>query len=232
MNPIPAKTFFERFHNTWLQHLHLLLSQLSAAPKPTSPEDHRYLSQLADRVMTHYEDYYRIKSHAAKHDVLAMFSAPWTTSLESSLHWIAGWRPTTVFHIVYTESSVRFEAQIVDLLRGHRTGDLGDLTPRQLTRVSELQCQTVREENEITEELSQWQNNSCDLVSPSANMEANIERLVEVLEKADDLRLKTLRRVVEILTPQQAVEFLIATAEVQLGIRGWGLEKDRKRESM
>ncbi|CAI0440802.1 unnamed protein product [Linum tenue] len=138
-----------------------------------------------------------------------MFTAPWATSLERSLHWIAGWRPTTLFHLVYTESSILFESHIVDILKGLKTGDLGDLSPTQFRRVSELQCDTVREENAITDELSEWQDGASDL--------------------ADDLRLKTVRRVVELLTPQQAVEFLIAAAELQFGVRGWGQDQDGVR---
>ncbi|KAJ7948754.1 Transcription factor [Quillaja saponaria] len=99
----------------------------------------------------------RTKSIAAEADALSVLSAPWATALERSLHWISGWRPTTAFHLVYSESSILFESHIMDTLRGVRTGDLGDLSPTQFRRVSELQCDTVKEENAMTEELSEWQ---------------------------------------------------------------------------
>ncbi|KAF9590820.1 hypothetical protein IFM89_038542 [Coptis chinensis] len=220
---------FSRFYHVWLQHLQLLLEQLAASPKPITNEDQHYTIQLISRVMSHYDDYYRVKTHAAKNDVFSMFSASWLTSLEQSLNWIAGWRPTTIFHLVYTESSACFEARLLDLLQGNRTGDLGDLSPAQLARVSELQCETVRKENEITTELGSWQESACDIVSLLLDQEPEVERLVKVLEKADDLRLKTIKSVVEVLTPQQAVEFLIAAAELQFGVRGWGLAIDQRR---
>ncbi|KAF8391218.1 hypothetical protein HHK36_023520 [Tetracentron sinense] len=223
---------FHRFYETWLHQLHSLHHQLTSAPKPRTQEDELHLSHLVDKSMTHYYDYYRVKSSASKHNILSILTPTWTTPLERSLQWVAGWRPTTVFHLIYTESSVRFEAQIMDILRGRRTGDLGDLSPSQLGGVSELQCETVREENEITEELSEWQVNVEDLISVCPDMEGKIQRLVKVVEKADDLRLKTIQRVVEILTPQQAVEFLIAAAELQFGVRGWGLDQDRRSRSM
>ncbi|PIA42171.1 hypothetical protein AQUCO_02100200v1 [Aquilegia coerulea] len=222
---------FGRFYHVWLQHLQVLLDQLAASPKPKPDEDQNYLNQLIKPVMTHYDDYYRVKTHAAKNDVFTVYNASWLTSLERSLHWIAGWRPTTIFHLVYTESSARFEARLLDLLRGDKTGDLGDLSPTQLARVSELQCETVNKENEITTELGIWQESACDIVSLLLDQEPEIEfeRLVKVLARADDLRLKTIKSVVEILTPQQAVEFLIAAAELQFGVRGWGLDKDQRR---
>lgn len=89
--------------------------------------------------------------------------------------------------------------------------------------MSELQCDTVREENTITEELSEWQDGVSDLMAVSSSMEGKIGKLGAIVKKADDLRLKTVRRVVELLTPQQAVEFLISASELQLGIRSWGL---------
>ncbi|KAH6780876.1 transcription factor-like protein [Perilla frutescens var. hirtella] len=56
-----------------------------------------------------------------------------------------------------------------------------------------------------------------------------MERLTAILEKADELRLKTIKSLVELLTPQQAAEFLVAAAELQFGIRGWGILQDRQR---
>lgn len=58
--------------------------------------------------------------------------------------------------------------------------------------------------------------------------DGKMERLGRVLEKADDLRLRTVRNVVEMLTPQQAVQFLIAAAELQFGVHIWGLNHDRR----
>ncbi|CAN1841417.1 Protein DOG1-like 2 [Linum perenne] len=108
-----------------------------------------------------------------------------------------------------------------------KTGDLGDLSPAQFRRVSELQCDTVKEENSITDELSEWQDGASELVGCSAeDVERKVRKLVGILRKADDLRLKTVRRVVELLTPQQAVEFLIAAAELQFGVRRWGQDQD------
>ncbi|KAH7512660.1 hypothetical protein FEM48_Zijuj12G0114500 [Ziziphus jujuba var. spinosa] len=223
-------TSFTNFYESWFDHLQHLLHQLSSAPRPPiEPQHHLDLLNLVHKVMNHYSEYYTVKSLAADRDPLSVFSAPWATTLERSLHWIAGWRPTTAFHLVYSESSILFESRIVDILRGLRTGDLGDLSPNQFRRVSELQCETVKEENAITDELSEWQDSASELVNGFTDLNEKIRRLADILRKADDLRLRTVRRVVEMLTAQQAVEFLIAAAELQFGIRGWGLNHDRLR---
>ncbi|KAK8548229.1 hypothetical protein V6N13_054966 [Hibiscus sabdariffa] len=220
---------FATFYTAWGDQLQQLLRQLCSAPKPPSTQDHLHqLNHLVNKLMSHYSEYYRVKAAATERDVLDVFAAPWASSFEKSFHWIAGWRPTTVFHLVYTESSILFESHMVDILRGFRTGDLGDLSPTQLRRVSELQCETVKEENGITDELSEWQHSVSDLMGASTDVDQMMGRLATVVGKADDLRLRTLKRVVELLSPQQAIEFLIAAAELQLGIREWGMDQDRQ----
>ncbi|XP_022935985.1 protein DOG1-like 4 [Cucurbita moschata] len=225
---------FTGFYATWFDHLRHLIHQLSStttAAKENRSSTTDDLRHLVHTVMSHYSDYYHVKSLAAERDPLSVFSAPWATSLERSLHWIAGWRPTTTFHLIYSESSILFESRIVDILHGLRTGDLGDLSPSQFCRVSELQCQTVEEENAITDELSEWQDNVSDLIGTRTELTGKVEGLVSIIKKADDLRLRTVQKVVELLTPKQAVEFLIAAAELQFGVRGWGLNQDRERSN-
>lgn len=149
---------FHSFYNIWIEQLWQLQLQLRQALPTLTAEEHQHqLRKLVQKLMSHYDEYYRVKSLFAKNDVLSFFSAPWTSVLERSLHWICGWRPTTAFHLIYSESSILFQSHVVDILRGRGTGDLGDLSPGQFRRVSELQCETVQEENDITDELSEWQ---------------------------------------------------------------------------
>ncbi|XP_059664206.1 protein DOG1-like 1 [Cornus florida] len=225
-------TSFNRFYQTWLDDLRNLVDELAKAPKqPTDDEQNQNLLQLVQDTMAHYTEYYRIKSLAARHDVFSVFANPWSTSLERSLHWIGGCRPTTVFHIVYTESSSLFNSRFNDIINGIHTGDLGDLSPGKLQQVSDLQCETVRQENSITKDLSELQEGAVGLLLPDLASHGNTKALVEILQKADDLRLTTLKREVELLTPLQAVEFLTATAEFHFVTRGLGVELDRDRHN-
>lgn len=50
--------------------------------------------------------------------------------------------------------------------------------------------------------------------------------LEELLERADDLRLRTLKAVIDIFTPNQAVHFLISAAELHQRIHDWGKKRD------
>lgn len=50
--------------------------------------------------------------------------------------------------------------------------------------------------------------------------------LKEIVKRADELRLGTLKEIIGILTKSQRVHFLIAAAELHLRIHEWGLQRD------
>ncbi|KAF9587710.1 hypothetical protein IFM89_004687 [Coptis chinensis] len=52
--------------------------------------------------------------------------------------------------------------------------------------------------------------------------------LASILEEADKLRLKTLREIINILTPLQATDFLMATMKLHLSVHEWGKRRDHK----
>lgn len=86
----------------------------------------------------------------------------------------------------------------------------------------------MKEGNAISEQLSEWHAGAFEMIGACTNLDMNMGSLVSVLKTADDLRLRKVRKVVKLLTPQQAVEFLIAAAELQFGVRGWGMNQDRR----
>ncbi|KAJ6995626.1 protein DOG1-like 4 [Populus alba x Populus x berolinensis] len=55
-----------------------------------------------------------------------------------------------------------------------------------------------------------------------STLAAKGKKLTEILQVSDDLRLRALKDVLEILTPIQAVHFLIAAAELHSRLHGWG----------
>ncbi|KAL3584195.1 hypothetical protein D5086_015256 [Populus alba] len=228
-NGSPSRETFRKFFECWLGEQNNYLEQLISTCKDydhnrkNSPQSSQAtLQPLINRVLEHYEHYYRSKSRWAKDDVLSMLSPSWTSTLEHAFLWIGGWRPTVAFHLLYSKSGHQLEAQLHELICGLGTGDLGDLSASQLTRVDQLQRKTVREENELTEKLAKHQ----ETVADSSMVELAHE---EILQMADDLRLRTIKSVIEILTPIQAVHFLIAAAELHLRLHDWGKKGDWAR---
>ncbi|XLR40971.1 hypothetical protein S83_025631 [Arachis hypogaea] len=98
----------------------------------------------------------------AKHDVLAMLSPTWRSSLEDAFLWIGGWRPTMAFHLLYSKAGLQFEAKLDELLQGLRTSDLGDLSATQLAQIDEIQKRTIAEEREITDMMATHQETVAD----------------------------------------------------------------------
>ncbi|WOK97901.1 transcription factor HBP-1b(c1)-like [Canna indica] len=182
---------------------------------------------LVNRALALYESFFLARSAAARTDPVRAFAAPWATALERAAHWVAGWRPNALIHLLYSESSLRFESQLQNLLLGVHSGDLGDLSAAQLARINELQERTVREEVEIAAEMAAVQEGLAEPFPRSdAELEAKVGKLGRVLRRADELRLRTLREVVEILEPVQAVDLLVAAADLEIGMREIGLEHD------
>ncbi|KAK6150783.1 hypothetical protein DH2020_015715 [Rehmannia glutinosa] len=271
-NGLHERESFHKFFECWIVEQNQHLGQLVSASKEheehqrqqrergrngrteTQEEvDERILRPLLERVIQHYEHYYRAKARWAKNDILSMFNPSWRSSLEDAFLWIGGWRPSMAFHLLYSKSGLQLEARLEELIRGLATGDLGDISPSQLEKVDELQRETIREEKEITEKLAKQQETvadssmvelthavtemiregaAVDQVMDEGRVDDTLapkeEGLAEILQMADDLRLKTLKKVIDILTPIQGVYFLIAAAELHLRVHEWGKRRDAR----
>ncbi|KAF3439294.1 hypothetical protein FNV43_RR17570 [Rhamnella rubrinervis] len=244
------QVFFEFWLVEQDKDLQDLISVAKDHQRVADDTDDAVLGSLIERVVQRYENYYRAKSMWAKRDVLRMLSPSWLSSLEDAFLWIGGWRPSMAFHLLYSKSGLQLEDRLGDLIRGMVTGDLADLSPEQMTRVDTLQRRTIWEEKEITEKMAKHQESLADSSmvelshvvsefmrsgdedggngahSDRERVESTLapkeEGLKVLLQRADDLRLKTLKDIVGVLTPIQAVHFLIAAAELHLRLHEWG----------
>ncbi|XP_015955825.1 protein DOG1-like 4 [Arachis duranensis] len=245
---------FHKFFEGWVVEQNQHLKELVAST--TTELTDEKLQALIDGVVKHYEYYYEAKSKCAKHDVLAMLSPTWRSSLEDAFLWIGGWRPSMAFHLLYSKAGLQFEAKLDELLQGLRTSDLGDLSATQLAQIDEIQKRTIAEEREITDMMARHQETVADASmvelshAVSEMLRANEtdkggkkeveervdsalmpkeEGLEEILQRADDLRLRTLQGIVNILRPKQCIHFLIAAAELHLRLHEWGKKRDTSR---
>ncbi|GJV56161.1 DOG1-like protein 3 [Tanacetum coccineum] len=133
----PRKTYrqtFQWFFDRWLVELNTNLEHLVSATDHYNDNDNEdikddsNLVQLVDKCVRHYDELYKTKSDGAKGDILCMFNPAWLTSLDYTLLWIAGWRPTTAIHLFYSKSGLQLEAKLADLILVLSTGDFGDLS--------------------------------------------------------------------------------------------------------
>ncbi|KAG9132914.1 hypothetical protein Leryth_022693 [Lithospermum erythrorhizon] len=251
------KQNFPNFFESWISEQNQDLEKLiSALNDYDEDQSEGLLVPLIDNVFQHYEHYYEEKSRWANEDVLKMLNPSWRSNFEDAFLWIGGWRPSMAFHLIYSKCGIQLEAKLSELIRGLATEDLGDLSPSQLGQIDELQRKTIKNEKEITEKHATHQetvadasmiklsNMVSDMLRSGAGEAARVgdvvdeqveptlkpkeEGLLETLQMADDLRLKTLREIIKILSPVQVVHFLIAAAELHLRIHDWGKMKDAR----
>ncbi|KAM0953694.1 putative transcription factor TGA like domain-containing protein [Dioscorea sansibarensis] len=248
-----TREHFSKFFECWLAEQERDLQALREAAAERAPgsaaaaeDEERRLRQLIMRVVEHYEYYYKAKAQSAKRDVVAMFSPKWTSSTENLFLWVGGWRPSAAFHLLYSKSGIQFESKMDEVISGMETRDLAGLSLEQLKKVDELQRRVIKKEREITEEEAAAQERVANrkMVETADAMTEKVAREVEmvermeeemkrrrgdmerVLEKADRLRMETMKEIVEMLKPMQAVHFLIAAVELLLRVHEFGMAKD------
>ncbi|CAO2151785.1 unnamed protein product, partial [Urochloa humidicola] len=107
------------------------------------------------------------------------------------------------------------------IMRLGRDGTWAISVPGSCARVAELQRRTVAEEDALSREMAQVQEGH-NVVEVELDVSGLVCRVTEVLDRAHALRLRTMKRAVEILQPAQAAELLVAAADMEIGFREFG----------
>ncbi|KAK3027910.1 hypothetical protein RJ639_040593 [Escallonia herrerae] len=229
----------------WMQLQEVDLSELLQALTLSENGDRdAQLSQLVQKMIKHFEDYIQQRNRLARDEVSAYFAPRWCTSLENSMLWIAGCRPSSYIRLVYALCGSEIESRLTEFLQGARTGDLGELTSTQLSEINALQSKTIKEEEQLSGVLAGLQEDIADqpfvvIASNSSRtsewngdaeraLDEHAKGMASMLEEADQLRLSTLKEMISILTPVQAVDFLVASKKLHLCMHAWGLKRDHR----
>lgn len=217
---------FEAFLREWMVRQKDLLDELVSAQRRRHELHDGDRRELISRVLSHYEQYYQEKSRIANRDILLAFSPSWFSSLERSFLWIAGFKPGMV---------IQLANQVLD-----------DLSEEQRERINELNQETKSEERALNDELAKIQESvgAPPLVEAARSHgrsglgesyrageggevpETLKIALENLMVNADTLRMNMALKMTKILKPCQAVNVLVAVAELHVRIRTWGLEKD------
>ncbi|CAL0334727.1 unnamed protein product [Lupinus luteus] len=231
---------FSEFYHNWVLKLEEILHQLLQVSKKRSNENtEQEVQELVSKVTSHIKEYYTVKWGAANEHVLVFFSPPWLTPLENAYLWVTGWKPSTVF-------------KLVESLNKTTTFNL---TEEQENRVEELRMRIKMEEEKVESEMERQQvaladrktvelakmcsrtrngggggDGGGDVVEVAEKVDVTMKGVLTGLEKimksSDCVRLKTLKGVLDLLTPMQCVYFLAANIAMQLRLRQWGKKRD------
>lgn len=217
---------FQSFFHGWLSRQQGFLDQLlTLSLTPDSPLKMQRQNALIQQVLSHYHQYFQEKSRLADADVFLVFSPTWLSTYERALLWIADYKPSLVFHLV--------------------DGAVDDLSPEQKVTLERVRDDTRREERVVTgamvsvqeilggPSMLQLARRVGSLVDGEIDeldsaLEVLKNAMMGVLERADELRVSTARKVLEILRPSQAVQFLAAAAQFQLRVRSLGTRLDSR----
>ncbi|GMI82748.1 hypothetical protein like AT1G58330 [Hibiscus trionum] len=217
---------FASFFNGWLVRQERFHERLVQALRSQDEVGIQQQESLILQVLSHYEQYLVEKTIAARKQVLLFYSPPWLTSFEKALLWVGGFNPFLLFKLLANSAT--------------------ELTPEQEEAIERLKCETRREERELTQDWARIQESLAafpllDLVRRyGGRIEGELSELesamdtmkvamVRALERADKLRRSTVRKLLQTLSPVQTVKFLAASAEFQLTVRKWGLQKEQQR---
>ncbi|WJX22453.1 hypothetical protein P8452_11757 [Trifolium repens] len=225
-NPVVEK--FSEFYEKWvlkLEEIHHELIQVSKRKTELlmmMNEQELQLQVLVSKVTTHLKEYYTVKWGAAHEDVVVFFTPTWLSPLENAYLWVTGWKPSSIFRML----------------------EKFDITDEQRKEIEKLRVKIKMEEEKVEREMERQQVAMADLkIVELAKLscramkgDAKIDGLVSValkgvfagLEKvmktSDCARLKTLKGVLDILSPIQCVDFLAAHIGMQLRLRQFGMK--------
>ncbi|RZC44553.1 hypothetical protein C5167_037510 [Papaver somniferum] len=232
----------ECYQNWMIEQQQLLLELLQVHNQ--KPDDEQELCCIIGKLVKHFQEYTSRRAHLAVDEASSFLSPTWCTSMENSCLWVGGCRPSLLIQLVYSLCGSQLESQLSERLQGVRRGNIGELSADQLSLVSELQCSTIQEEEILSKRMASLQeniadcqltrlaNNSDDSVTDShiaqVALGSHYEDLASILVDSDKLRMNTLKELIRLFTPLQAVEFLIVGKELHLCMHHWGQISDHR----
>ncbi|MCE3051349.1 hypothetical protein HAX54_049547 [Datura stramonium] len=243
------RTSEECLYETWtsLQREEVKELEQAVARTRKGEADEHQLTQLIKKMVQHYQDYANNRCRLARTNVSPLFAPTSCTPLENSVLWIGGCRPSSFIRFAYALCGMDIESRLADFLQGRKVGNLGELTTEQVAMIDALQAKTIKEENKLTSRLASLQEDIVDqpLVSKANKelgdsthnhhecgnadeaLDEHAQHMADVMEAADELRMKTLKEIVfTILLPVQAVEYLAAAKRMRLCFQQWGKKRE------
>lgn len=213
----------EAFFAGWIERLEQLSRELMSACSGVSGNDDDRLRWLVDCTLAHYSDYYQERRRLAERDVLQVYSPTWLTPFERTFLWIAGWRPSLTFRLLGAASGGGAAAGLV------------------APALREIEAEAAEEEARLTREMTSLQEMMATptvlgMMRRSAEVRNGrpppeedevvgplLRSLRLLLERADNLRVTVVKRLVQILSPKRMVDLLAAATHLHLRVRAWGM---------
>ncbi|KAF1893200.1 hypothetical protein Lal_00001640 [Lupinus albus] len=218
--------WFQHFFEGWLLQMQNLLDQLlNVLAMPDSETKMEHQNHLIKKVLSHYEQYIEEKAKVAEADVLLMLSPTWLSAYEQALLWIGDYKPSLILRLANDAVeglSVTQREMLEKMMREIRRAEReigGEMAKIQESVASPEILGLVRKVGRVM---------NGEIYQLDSTVEGIKIALVGAVKKADEVRVSTVREVVEILSAEQTVQFLAAVTEFQLRVRRLGLQRDQE----
>ncbi|GAB2297054.1 hypothetical protein Dimus_031157 [Dionaea muscipula] len=205
---------FDVNYSRWLDDQQRLINDLRSAINSQVADDE--LRIHVDGVMSHHDEFYRLKSVAAKADIFHMLTGTWKTPVERFFMWLGGFR----------------SSEILKILVNH----LEPLTDQQLVGICNLQQSSQQAEDALSQGMEALQislvdtlssnclgpygsSNVADYMGQMAIAMGKLATLENFVHQADLLRQQTLQRMNRILTTRQAARALLVIHDYKTRLR-------------
>ncbi|AEE84075.1 putative protein [Arabidopsis thaliana] len=196
------------------------------------------LEDLVGKIVNDYHTYAGKRSELSYRCCAHYFAPSWNTPIENSMLWMGGCRPSSFIRLIYALCGSQAETQLSQYLLKidddfdiNHGGFMSDLTATQLGKLNDLHLEVIKKEDKITKTSANFQDDVADLpiadvvhadVAVEDALDKHEEGMAVLLAEADKLRFETLRKIVDVVTPLQAVEFLLAGKRLQLSLHDRG----------
>ncbi|CAL4976796.1 unnamed protein product [Urochloa decumbens] len=200
---------FDMEYARWLEEHNRQISELRAGV--TAHAGDSDLRSVVDKIMSHYDEIFRLKGNAANTDVFHVLSGMWKTPAERCFLWLGGFRPSEVLK-------------------------LEPLTEQQLSGIGNLQQSSQQAEDALSQGMEALQQSLAETLAGSLSSSGStgnvanymgqmamamgkLGTLENFLRQADNLRLQTLQQMQRILTTRQAARALLVISDYSSRLR-------------
>ncbi|KAI3468042.1 hypothetical protein Pfo_024705 [Paulownia fortunei] len=142
------------------QELYELLQYLNINNTATHDAE---MTALLEKIIQHFQDYIDRRHHLARHDISAFFSPSWCTTLENSMSWIAGRRPSSFFSLIFALCGLDIDSRLSQFFRDGSYCDFPQLSASQLSSIDNLQRRTILEEEKLTTQMASLRQDMTDM---------------------------------------------------------------------
>ncbi|XP_022945392.1 transcription factor TGA2-like [Cucurbita moschata] len=197
---------FDVEYARWLEDQNKQINELRAAVNSHASDTE--LRMVVDGILLHYDEFFQLKSVAAKADVFHLLSGMWKTPAERCFLWLGGFRSSELLKLLVNQ--------------------LEPLTEQQLLGISNLQQSSQQTEDALSQGMEALQQSLAETLSSgslgSSNASGNVANymgqmatamgklgtLEGFILQADNLRQQTLQQMHRILTTRQSARALLA----------------------